>query len=123
MAAPAINSSHCLIGPRMTVRGAIVGEEDLVVEGRVEGSIALSGHLVVAEGGVVESDVEVETADIHGHVVGDIAAAVAITIHPGASVHGNLRAPRIVIEDGAHFKGAVEMDVDLPEGLARVRGR
>lgn len=123
MAAPAMNSSHCLIGPRMTVRGALVGEEDLVVEGRVEGNITLSGHLMIAEGGVVESDVEVETADIHGHVIGDVAAAVAITIHPGASVHGNLRAPRIVIEDGAHFKGGVDMDVDLPEGLQRARGR
>jgi len=107
----------------MTVRGALIGEEDLVVEGRIEGTIQISGHLVVAEGGVVESDVESESADIHGHVVGDVAAAETITIHPGARVSGNLRAPRIVIDDGAHFHGTVDMDVELPEGLARMRSR
>jgi len=123
MAASAISSSPCLIGPRMTVRGALIGEEDLIVEGRVEGTIQIAGHLVVAEGGVVESDVEAESADIHGHVVGDVVAAEAITIHPDARVSGNLRAPRIVIDDGAHFHGAIDMDVELPEGLARVRSR
>ncbi|MCA9663372.1 MAG: polymer-forming cytoskeletal protein [Myxococcales bacterium] len=123
MAASAISSSPCLIGPRMTVRGALVGEEDLVVEGRVEGTIQIAGHLVVADGGYVESDVEAESADIHGQVAGDVAAASTITLHPGAHVTGNLRAPRIVIDDGAHFHGSVDMDVDLPEGLARVRPR
>ena len=121
--AASMSSAPCLIGPRITVRGALAGEDDLVVEGRVEGSIALAGHLIVAEGGVVESDVEVESVDVHGQVVGDIVAAASITIHPGARVHGNVRAPRVVIEDGAQFKGAVEMDVELPEGLARVRTR
>ena len=121
--AASMSTAPCLIGPRIPVRGAIVGEDDLVVEGRVEGSIALAGHLVVAEGGVVESDIEVESVDVHGQVIGDIVASSSITIHPGARVSGNVRAPRVVIEDGAHFKGAVEMDVELPEGLARVRAR
>ena len=123
MAAPAISSSPCLVGPRMTIRGALVGEEDLVVEGRVEGTIQIAGHLVVAEGGVVESDVEVESVDVHGQVAGDVTASATITIHPGAQVLGNLRAPRIIIDEGAHFQGAVDMDVELPEGLARVRAR
>jgi cytoskeletal protein CcmA (bactofilin family) len=118
-----MNTTPCFIGPRMTVRGALLGEDDLVVEGRVEGSIAIAGHLVVAEGGVVESDIEVESVDIRGQVVGDVIASSSVTIHPGAQVHGNVRAPRVVIEDGAHFKGSVEMDVELPEGLARVRAR
>jgi cytoskeletal protein CcmA (bactofilin family) len=107
----------------MTVRGALLGEDDLVVEGRVEGSIAIAGHLVIAEGGVVESDIEVESVDIRGQVVGDVIASASINIYPGAQVHGNVRAPRVVIEDGAHFKGSVEMDVELLEGLARVRAR
>jgi len=123
MVASGISSSPCLIGPNMTVRGAIVGEEDLVVEGRVEGTIQIAGHLVVAEAGVVESDVEADSADVHGQVIGDVAAAQTITLHPGARVSGNLRAPRIVIDDGAHFQGGVDMDVELPEGLARVRSR
>lgn len=94
-----------------------------MVEGRVEGTIQIAGHLVVAEGGVVESDVEVESVDVHGQVAGDVTASATITIHPGAQVLGNLRAPRIIIDEGAHFQGAVDMDVELPEGLARVRAR
>ena len=51
----------CNIGPRIAIRGNITGEEDLVIEGRVEGSVSISGHLVVAPGAVVEADIEVDT--------------------------------------------------------------
>lgn len=112
-------SAPCHIGPRISVRGTLAGEEDLVVEGRVEGSIALTGHLAVAEAGVVEADIEVDSVDVHGQVEGDILAATAITLHESARVSGNLRAPRVVIADGAQFKGTVEMDVQLPGSLSR----
>jgi cytoskeletal protein CcmA (bactofilin family) len=99
------------------VRGTISGQEDLVVAGRVEGSVSLAGHLVVAQGGDLEADVEVESAEIHGQVRGDVTASRSITIEKDARVSGNVRAPRIVIQDGAHFDGAVDMDVDLPADL------
>ena len=57
--------------------------------------------------------------EVHGEVRGDIVASESITIDKEAHVSGNVRAPRVIIHDGAHFSGAVEMDVDLPEGLAR----
>jgi cytoskeletal protein CcmA (bactofilin family) len=112
-------SAPCNIGPRISVRGTLAGEEDLIVEGRVEGSIALTGHLAVAEAGVVEADIEVDSVDVYGQVEGDILAATAITLHESARVSGNLRAPRVVIADGAQFKGTVEMDVQLPGSLSR----
>jgi len=107
------------LGPKITVRGTLSGEEDLLVEGRVEGSVSLAGHLIVAEGGVLEADLDVQSIEVHGEVRGDIVASESITIDKGAHVAGNVRAPRVIIHDGAHFQGAVEMDVDLPEGLAR----
>ena len=109
----------CNIGPRIAIRGNISGDEDLVIEGRVEGSVSLGGHLVVAPGAVVEADIEVDTVDVHGQVDGDITATTAITLHESARVGGNLRAPRVVLSDGAQFKGSVEMDVQLPGGLNR----
>lgn len=110
-----------MLGPQITVRGSLSGEEDLVVEGRLEGSVALAGHLVVAHGGVVEADLDVASVEVHGEVRGDIVASRSITIERGAQVAGNVRAPRVIIHDGARFDGAVEMDVQLPDGLGRGR--
>lgn len=92
-----------------------------MVEGRVEGRIALVGHLIVAPGGIVEADVDVTSVEVRGTVTGDIVASRSILIERGARVSGNVHAPRVMIHDGAHFHGAVEMDVTLPEGLGRGR--
>lgn len=121
MAAPAPRTTTCVLGPQITVRGSLSGEEDLVVEGRLEGSVSLVGHLVVAPGGTVEADLDVTSVEVHGDVRGDIVASRSVTIGRGAQVVGNVRAPRVMIHDGARFGGAVEMDVQLPEGLGRVR--
>jgi cytoskeletal protein CcmA (bactofilin family) len=123
MAHSAPRSAPCTIGSQITVRGALSGEEDLLVEGRIEGSIALSGHLIVATGGVLQADVEVESIEVHGEVEGDIVASRSVTIDKGAQVSGNVRAPRVIIHDGARFRGAVEMEVELPERLPRSLNR
>lgn len=120
MAAPARSpGGSCVIGPEIAVRGSLSGEEDLVVEGRLEGTVSLTGHLVVATTGQVEANVDVESIEVHGQVRGDISATRSITIQKGAQVSGNVKAPRIIINDGAHFDGAVEMDVQLPEALRK----
>lgn len=119
MASTAPRPPACVLGRQITVRGTLTGEEDLVVEGRIEGSVSLAGHLIVAQGGVLEADLDVESIEVHGEVRGDIVASQSITIDKGANVSGNVRAPRVIIHDGAQFQGAVEMDVELPEGLSR----
>jgi len=113
------SSTVCVIGPQTAVRGALSGQEDLVIEGRVEGSVSLAGHLVVAQSGEVEADLEIESIAVLGQVRGDIVASRSITIEKGAQVSGNVRAPRVIIHDGAHFDGAVEMEVDLPDELRK----
>ena len=125
MATPVSNpaGAPCNIGPRIAIRGTVSGEEDLVIEGRVEGSIALTGHLTVTAGAVIEADLEVDSVDIHGQLEGDIVAATTITLHEGCRVAGNLRAPRVVLTDGAQFRGAVEMDVQLPGSVQRQQRR
>jgi cytoskeletal protein CcmA (bactofilin family) len=113
----------CLIGQRSTVRGQIAGDEDVTVQGRVEGQIALSRRLVVESGGTVEADCEVAELQVAGELRGDVAAQKVISLAAGAQVSGTLRAPRIIIEDGARFSGAIEMDVDLPDGVELPAGR
>jgi cytoskeletal protein CcmA (bactofilin family) len=109
----------CIIGKQITIRGGLTGAEDLIVEGNVEGTVTLSNHLTVESTGVVEADLDVEELTVNGAVRGDIPASKGIALNSGARVEGSIRAPRIAIQDGAHFSGTIEMDVDLPEELTR----
>lgn len=113
------SDGQCVIGPQIAVRGRLSGEENLIVQGRIEGNVSLAGHMVVAEEGDVEADVEVESIEIRGQLRGDIVASGSITIKQGAHVIGNVKAPRVMIEDGAKFDGTIDMDVELPEHLRK----
>jgi cytoskeletal protein CcmA (bactofilin family) len=107
----------CIIGKNITIRGNLSGGEDLVVEGRVEGTVNLSNHLTVESSGTVEADLDVEDLTVNGTVQGEIRASRSVSINANAKVVGNIRASRVIIEDGARFKGRVEMDVQLPPGV------
>ena len=107
----------CVIGQQIEIRGSVTGAEDLVVQGRVEGTISLKRHLTIEPTGVVEADVEVNDLTVQGEMRGDIAAAQSVSINANAKVVGNIRAPRVILEDGARFRGSVDMEVKLPEGL------
>ncbi len=107
----------CLIGSQITIKGQISGNQDLVIEGRVEGRVTLQNKLTVEETGVLEADIEVVEATLKGEVRGDVIASRAAVLHPSARVVGNIRAARVVIEDGANFQGTIEMEVELPAGL------
>lgn len=107
----------CLIGSKITIRGQVSGSQDLVVEGRIEGRVAIDNRLTVEESGSVEADLEVVDAAFKGEVRGDLVASRSAVLHPTARVVGNIRAPRLVIEEGARFTGSVDMEVELPAGV------
>ena len=108
-------SNDCTIGDGITVNGRLTGDEDVTVEGRVDGTVALNSHLVVAEDGEVVAEVDCDSVTIEGTLDGDVVAQDTVRLMPGCNVTGNIRAPRINIEEGALFKGNIDMDVDLPE--------
>jgi cytoskeletal protein CcmA (bactofilin family) len=107
----------CLIGSKITIRGQVSGNQDLVVEGRIEGRVSLENRLTVEESGSIEADLEVVDATFKGEVRGDITASRSAVLHPTARVIGNIRAPKLVIEEGARFSGSVDMEVELPAGV------
>jgi cytoskeletal protein CcmA (bactofilin family) len=107
----------CFIGSKTTVRGQVSGKQDLVVEGRIEGHIQLESNLTVEESATVEADVEANVATLKGEVRGPVVAARSAVLEATARVTGKLKAPSIVIADGAHFSGEIEMDVELPAGV------
>lgn len=101
------------IGAGIIVNGRLSGDEVVTVYGRVEGTVSLSNHLIVEVGGLVVADVDVQSLAIRGEVSGNIVVHDIVTLHDGCLVTGNLRAPRVIIEEGARFKGNIEMDVEL----------
>ena len=107
------------IGGGARVRGRIHGDGDLVVEGQVEGDLAIRGDLTIAEGAVVTSEaIEAQSMTIAGALQGDVAATGPVRIAAAARVRGNVRCSAISIEDGARFSGRLDCEFDLPPELA-----
>ncbi len=107
----------CIIGSGIQVRGNLSGSGDLVIEGRIEGHVALQDHMTVELSGTVVADVEVQNLTINGKMSGNVDASDRVKIATSAIVTGDIRAPRVVIEDGARFRGSIEMDVPLPADI------
>lgn len=102
----------CTISADVTVNGRISGHEPVVVFGRVEGAIHLENHLTIEEGGQVVAEVQTQVLTVRGSFNGDVVAQEIITLQSGSVVTGNLKAPRIIIEEGARFKGNIDMDLN-----------
>lgn len=102
--------ANTVIGSTIVIDGEITGDEDLVVQGTVKGRVSLRENIVVEESGVLEANVETSTITIHGTVTGDIQASERTELKSNCRVVGDIRAPRILIADGASFKGNVDMD-------------
>jgi cytoskeletal protein CcmA (bactofilin family) len=106
-----------IIGKGIVIRGSLSGGGDLVIEGRVEGQIALKNHLTIEATGKVEADIRVEELTINGEASGNIDVSSKVAINSSAKVSGDVKASRVVIEDGAVFNGSIEMEVKLPDDL------
>jgi cytoskeletal protein CcmA (bactofilin family) len=98
-----------VIGSSIIIDGEISGEDQLVVHGTVKGRISVRDALIVENGGLVEASIESASVTVNGTVNGDIAASERADLRPNSSVVGDIRAPRILIADGASFKGNVDM--------------
>ena len=105
------DGAQTIIGKTVTVKGEILGSEQLVVEGRVEGRIMIDTTVLIRESGLVKADVDANDINIAGGVVGNIAVKDKIEIVSGGYVLGDIRTPRLIINDGASVKGTIDMDV------------
>ena len=106
-----------VIGKGISIRGNLSGGGDLIIEGTVEGQISLKNHLTIEETGVVQADIEAERLTIKGEMSGNISASNMVAVLANAKVMGDIKSPVVIIEDGARFKGNIEMDVPIPEGI------
>ncbi len=100
-----------VIGSTIKIKGEVSGDENLLIEGNVVGSIALKGHdLTIGQNGTVEADLSAKTVKVEGQVTGDVQGEEKVVITQTGKVRGNITAPRVTLEDGAKFKGAIDMD-------------
>ncbi len=102
--------STSVIGPTLVFKGELSADEDLIIEGTIEGTIAhQQKNLIVGKQGRVKANIHAKDVTIEGNVDGDIRGDECVMLSVGAKVNGNIFSPRIHIADGAIFNGKIEM--------------
>lgn len=116
-----------IIGSSITIRGDLSGEEDLLIQGRVEGKIDLKQHKVtIGKDGHIKADIYAKTIVIEGEIAGNIFSDEQLIIRKSGRVRGNIVSPRVTLEDGAKFKGSIDMDqkpAEHPRGSNEIPGQ
>jgi cytoskeletal protein CcmA (bactofilin family) len=103
------------IGKSVIVRGELSGSEDLYVDGEVEGSISLKGQsLTIGPNGRVRANLEARNVIVHGRVDGNVVASDRVDLRKSASLTGDISTARVAIEDGAYFKGTIDIQKAEP---------
>lgn len=120
------SKERALIGPTIFIKGDLTGEEDLLIDGRVEGKVELRKHnITVGKNGRVKADLYGKVITVEGEVHGNLYGEEQIVLRQSSTVRGNIVAPRVVLEDGANFKGSIDMspkDATQREQLPSVPG-
>ena len=104
------STGSATIGKSIQIEGTLTGNENLTIDGKVQGRIRLNGHsLTIGPNGKIDAGLRAKMIVVRGEVNGNIAADDKIQITASGSVKGDLRAPRIALDDGAQFAGSVDM--------------
>ena len=99
------------IGASIRIKGDVTGDENLIIQGHVEGTITLQGHNVtISKSGKVKANIEANQIIVEGELEGDMNGDEKVVIRDTGNVRGNIIAPRVTLEDGAMFKGSIEME-------------
>jgi cytoskeletal protein CcmA (bactofilin family) len=104
------HSKVSVLGPSIRFKGELIADEDLVIQGQVEGSILHTRSLTIGAQGRVQGDVKARRINVEGTVHGDLYALDGVTLRQGALVTGNVFANKISIAEGARLNGRVDMD-------------
>jgi len=105
------HNSTASLGSTIQIKGDVTGDEDLIIEGQVEGNINLKGHnVIIGKNGKVEANIEANNIVVEGQLNGDMNGDEKVIIRETGNVHGNIISPRVTLEDGALFKGSIEME-------------
>jgi len=110
------NNQLASIGPSIHFKGELTGEEGLIIDGKVEGTIDLKGNqLIIGNNGDIKADVFAQTIIVNGSLTGELHGKEKVHISKSGKVAGNIFSPRVSLEDGAKFKGSIDMSVTKQE--------
>ena len=109
--APTVASGQpAVLGPSIKIKGTLSGDEDLLIEGRVDGEVSFKKHTVtVGKSGRIKADLTCKNIYVEGQVNGNLYGEDVVVIKESGQVNGNAVAPRVSLEDGCHFHGAIDM--------------
>ena len=103
--------SQTVIGSSMVVDGEISGDESLMIHGTVKGKIRIKEALQLTSSGIIEADIEAATLSVSGQINGNVIASEKLELTAEGRLIGDVKTPRILIAEGATFKGKVDMDL------------
>ncbi|MCE9662700.1 polymer-forming cytoskeletal protein [Halomonas sp. M5N1S17] len=111
------------IGAHTRIEGNVIGEEELIIDGQVVGTVAFKRNTVsIGSAGRVEGDIYAQTLHVAGSVEGRLIASHKITVHHTAHIVGTIITPCLVLEDGAVFRGNIDMDAENDVLLSAFEG-
>ena len=114
----AMENGTARIGKSVVICGEVKGSEDLIVDGRVEGTVSLSeNRLTVGPNANVSADLSAKDVLIMGHVQGNVVATGRVELRAGCIVEGDIRALRLAVEDNAVFRGKVDLTQAVAKGM------
>ena len=103
--------ANTVIGSSIVVEGEITSSEAIVVQGTIKGKVGTSQGVFVENSATLEADVSAESVEVSGDVTGNVEAEARVEIKADGKMVGDVKSPRILIADGALFKGSIDMDV------------
>jgi cytoskeletal protein CcmA (bactofilin family) len=113
-------SRGAALGRSLHFEGRLTGDEDLLVEGRFAGEISIPGHQVtIGPEGRVEAEVKATAIVVEGEVHGNLTADQQVVVRASGKVHGDIRAPRVALDQGCRFKGTIDMEPGRKDAAAR----
>jgi len=99
-----------MIGPKISIKGNLTGEEDLLIEGSLIGKIEMQRHSVtIGKKGQVKADIYSKIIVIEGTVEGNLYGEEQLIVRQSGTICGNVVSPRVALEDGSNFKGSIDM--------------
>jgi cytoskeletal protein CcmA (bactofilin family) len=104
------NERTSVLGPTLRFKGELHADEELLIKGKIEGTITHTQRLTVCAEGVVKANIRAQMIAVEGTVDGDLQAEKSVQVKESARVNGNIRAPSVSIVEGAHFNGNIVMD-------------
>jgi len=102
-------SRTTVISQGTVIKGEISSNDSIMIDGQVEGNVTVKNTVTIGKSGRISANVTATTLQIYGKIIGDVIASEKVCIEHSGSVEGNIHSPKLMISEGAHFKGNIDM--------------